>query len=95
MAKATSKVKLTVELHPIKGGGFYVEVPGERVPPDLEKAIDASSGATAGWEAMSPAHRREHVKHVTEAKKPETRERRIGTTIAALEEHARKRRKER
>ncbi len=59
--------------------------PGERVPPDLEQAIQKSARARAGWDTLSPAHRREHVKHVIEAKKPETRERRIASTIAMLE----------
>ena len=33
---------------------------------------------------LSPAHKREHVKQVIEAKKPETRARRIAATVAAL-----------
>jgi hypothetical protein len=144
-------VRFTAELHPIKGGGFYVEPPakliekagwkygqrlrgnvagielrssltkysgvfhvgvpaaivreldvepgtrlhveieidpdppGERVPPDLEQAIQKSPRARAGWDRLSPAHRREHVKHVIEAKKAETRDRRIASTIATLE----------
>jgi hypothetical protein len=60
-------------------------LPADTVPRDLVRAIAASPKAKAGWAAQSPAHRREFVKHVTEAKKPATRLRRIGTTIAALE----------
>lgn len=63
-------------------------LPADTVPKDLQKAIDASADAKAGWAASSPSHRREYVKHVTEAKKPETRAKRIVTTVAALVERA-------
>ena len=59
-------------------------LPTDVVPPDLEKAIAARATTRAAWAKLSPAHRREHVKHVIEAKKPETRARRIAATIAAL-----------
>lgn len=62
--------------------------PGEIVPSDLAAALAASPQARLGFDSMGPAHRREHVKHVLEAKKPETRTRRIASTIAALEAHA-------
>jgi hypothetical protein len=84
-AGAGTKLKVALEIDP--------DPPGERVPPDLAEAIAASRGAAAGWDAMSPAHRREHVKHVAEAKRPETRARRIAATVAALAEPARKRAK--
>ena len=38
----------------------------------------------AGWAGQSPAHRREHVKYVLDAKKHETRARRIAATVATL-----------
>jgi hypothetical protein len=58
-------------------------LPTDVVPPDLEKAI-AAAGTRAGWAKLSPAHKREHVKHVIEAKKPDTRARRIAAVVAAL-----------
>lgn len=63
-------------------------LPADTVPKDLKKAIDASADAKAGWAATSPSHRREYVKHVTEAKKPETRAKRIAATVASLVERA-------
>ncbi len=60
-------------------------LPTDTVPRDLQRAIKASKRASAAWEVLRPSHRREHVKHVTEAKKPETRTRRIAATIAMLE----------
>jgi hypothetical protein len=62
--------------------------PTDVVPPDLQRALKASKRAHAAWQTLAPSHRREHIKHVTEAKKPETRERRIATTVETLEKSA-------
>jgi hypothetical protein len=62
--------------------------PADTVPSDLQRALKASKRAHAAWQALAPSHRREHVRHVTEAKLPETRARRIATTIATLEKTA-------
>ncbi len=59
-------------------------LPTDTVPKDLARAIAASPKAKIGWKALAPSHRREHVKHVLDAKKAETRERRIKATVAAL-----------
>lgn len=61
-------------------------LPTDTMPRDLERAINASKDARAGWAMLPASHRREHVKHVIEAKKPETRARRIAATVAALVE---------
>lgn len=63
-------------------------LPTDKVPADLQRAIMASKRATAGWAVTSPSHKREHVKAVTEAKKPETRARRLAAAIAMLEAKA-------
>jgi len=59
-------------------------LPTDTVPKDLAKAINASAKAKAAWAAQSPSHKREHVKHVIEAKQAETRARRIAKTVATL-----------
>jgi hypothetical protein len=53
------------------------------VPEDLRAALDAA-GATAAWDALSYSKRKEHARSVTEAKKPETRARRVETVVAKL-----------
>jgi uncharacterized protein YdeI (YjbR/CyaY-like superfamily) len=53
-------------------------------PPDLAKALEANGVAKAAWEKLPPSHRREHVDAIEEAKKPETRARRIAGAIAML-----------
>jgi hypothetical protein len=59
-------------------------LPTDKVPPDLAKAIGKSAATKAAWAALAPSHKREHVKHVIEAKKPETRAKRIASTLELL-----------
>jgi TfoX/Sxy family transcriptional regulator of competence genes len=54
------------------------------LPPDLRKALAASKGAREKWQALSYTHQREHVEAVEDAKKPETRTRRIDAVVAAM-----------
>ena len=53
------------------------------VPDDLRTALD-EAGLSARFDALSFSHRRETVASITEAKKPETRARRITQTIERL-----------
>lgn len=53
-------------------------------PPDLKRAISASPRAKAVWQDITPRARAEWVAHVLEAKKPETRVRRIAKTVERL-----------
>lgn len=75
--RAGDRVRVAIELDP-------EPLPTDTVPPDLEKALRKSPAARAAFARLSPAHKREHVKHVIEAKKPETRARRIAAAVAAL-----------
>jgi hypothetical protein len=52
---------------------------------DLARALKASKQAQAAWEKLSYTHQKEHAKAIEEAKKPETRARRIEKAIAQLE----------
>lgn len=70
-------------------GGERLEVrieldtqPREVDPPaDLVAALRAVPGAWDAWQALSFTHRREHVEAIEEAKKPETRTRRIAGAV--------------
>jgi hypothetical protein len=63
------------------------EAPGEvEVPPELAKALRRNKAAAAVWDRLSFTHRREHVGYIVEAKKEETRGRRVEKTIEALAE---------
>ncbi len=58
------------------------------VPPDLAAtlALKKNAKARATFEAFSPSHRREYVEWITEAKREETRARRVEQTVAWLAE---------
>jgi hypothetical protein len=72
-------------------------------PVDLARALrEAGTGAVDAWKAMSFTHQREHVEAIEQAKKPETRERRVRACVemvlsksAALDRKARPVRKAR
>jgi hypothetical protein len=52
-------------------------------PSDLLRALKAA-GATDRWKALSYTHQREHVEAIEEAKKPETRARRIAAAVTMV-----------
>jgi hypothetical protein len=54
------------------------------VPAELAAALAASPRAAARFEALSFTHRREHARHVAEAKKAETRRQRAARTVERL-----------
>jgi hypothetical protein len=61
------------------------EAPRTVKPPvDLARALKANPAAKAGWESLSYTHRREYVAAIEEARRPETRARRIAKTIEQL-----------
>jgi bifunctional DNA-binding transcriptional regulator/antitoxin component of YhaV-PrlF toxin-antitoxin module len=53
------------------------------VPKDLASAIE-KAGLSAAWEKLSYTHRKEHVRAVEEAKKVETRVKRIEKAVEML-----------
>jgi len=54
------------------------------VPDELAAALDASPPAKAAFDALPPSHQREYVQWISEAKKPETRERRAAQAVERL-----------
>ena len=53
-------------------------------PADLARALKANREAKAGWDKSSYTHRKEIALAIEDAKKPETRARRIDKAIAEL-----------
>lgn len=53
-------------------------------PADLVKALKAVPAAWKRWSELSHSHRREHVDAIEEAKKPETRARRIESAVRTI-----------
>lgn len=58
------------------------------VPPDLAKALSADPKVRGGWEKLPPSHRREHVEAIEQAKKPQTRARRVERAVEAVRKKA-------
>jgi Bacteriocin-protection, YdeI or OmpD-Associated/Domain of unknown function (DUF1905) len=52
-----------------------------RVPVDLREALATDQAAKTAFSKMSYSHRREYVDWIQEAKRPETRARRIARTV--------------
>jgi uncharacterized protein YdeI (YjbR/CyaY-like superfamily) len=57
-----------------------------RVPADLAGALAKSSKAKAAFAAFSPSHKREYVEWITEAKREETRSKRVQTAVKWIAE---------
>jgi uncharacterized protein YdeI (YjbR/CyaY-like superfamily) len=55
-----------------------------KMPADLRETLASSSAARAAWEDITPLARNEWICWVLDAKKPETRSRRIELTRAKL-----------
>lgn len=60
--------------------------PAPKVPEDLARALARNRRARQTFEEFSPSHRREYVEWITEAKRNDTRQRRVAQTIAWLAE---------
>ncbi|CAN5690797.1 hypothetical protein BH10ACT1_BH10ACT1_02360 [soil metagenome] len=54
------------------------------VPDDLAAALDGEPGVRAAFDALAPSRRKEWARSVTEAKKPETRARRVAKVVESL-----------
>jgi len=70
---AGDRVRVTIEL--------YTEPRTVAVPGDLRAALAADPDAQAAFDTLSFTHRREYVEWVDEAKRAETRARRIARTV--------------
>jgi hypothetical protein len=53
-------------------------------PPELAAMLDSDPAAKAAWEALSFTVRKEHARGITDAKKPDTRARRLAATLEML-----------
>jgi uncharacterized protein YdeI (YjbR/CyaY-like superfamily) len=57
-----------------------------RAPADLLAALRNNAPARAAYEAMSPSHKREYIEWITEAKRDETRKRRVAAAVEWMAE---------
>jgi uncharacterized protein YdeI (YjbR/CyaY-like superfamily) len=54
------------------------------VPPDIRDALAKHAEARRVFDKLPPSHRREYLRWIEEAKKPETRSKRIGGMMERL-----------
>lgn len=53
-------------------------------PAELARALRSNRPARAAWDKLSYTHQKEHARAVSEAKRPETRERRVAQVVESL-----------
>ena len=56
------------------------------VPEDLAAGLKKNKAAAATFEEFSPSHRKEYIEWITEARRDETRQKRLSTTLEWLAE---------
>jgi uncharacterized protein YdeI (YjbR/CyaY-like superfamily) len=64
--------------------------PEPETPPELETALAANPVARAAFDSFPPGGRREYVEWVAEAKRPETRDKRIAQAVEWMAEGKRR-----
>jgi uncharacterized protein YdeI (YjbR/CyaY-like superfamily) len=60
--------------------------PPPELPADLAAALKMAPEAKRFYDTLAPSHQREYVTWITEAKRDETRQRRLATTLQQLAE---------
>jgi hypothetical protein len=56
------------------------------IPDELQQALDANPEAKRAFEKLAPSHRKEHARAVADAKRPQTRQKRIEAVLRAVME---------
>jgi bacteriocin resistance YdeI/OmpD-like protein/uncharacterized protein DUF1905 len=56
------------------------------LPPEFAAALAADEAARASFDTLAPSHRKEYARWVGEAKKAETRERRLAEALAMIKD---------
>ena len=64
--------------------------PPLETPPELASALDANPAARATFDAFPPSAKRDYVQWVVEAKRPETRDKRVAQAVEWLAEGKRR-----
>jgi hypothetical protein len=80
----TVRVTMAIDAEPL---------PNDEVPELLARALKKNARARRAWDSMPPSHRRRYVGFITEAKRDETRERRVDDSIQQMIEWAEERRR--
>jgi hypothetical protein len=80
----TVRVTMAIDAEPL---------PNDEVPDLLARSLKKNPRARRAWDSMPPSHRRRYVGFITEAKRVETRERRVDDSIRQMIAWAEERRR--
>ena len=75
-------LRLTTTLEP-RGPAAAILLTDEQVPADLAEAM-TTAGVADAFAALAPSHRKEFVRWITEAKRPETRASRVAQALGRI-----------
>ena len=56
------------------------------MPSDMKEALERNAKASSTYDEFSPSHKREYLEWITEAKQPETRQRRLSQAVEWMAE---------
>jgi uncharacterized protein YdeI (YjbR/CyaY-like superfamily) len=62
------------------------EKPEMEMPAEFSAALEKNKKATAGFAALSPSCKREYIEWIADAKRAETREKRIASAVEWIEQ---------
>jgi uncharacterized protein YdeI (YjbR/CyaY-like superfamily) len=62
------------------------EKPELEVPAEFRAALDKNAKASAGFTALSPSCKREYIEWIADAKRAETREKRIASAVEWIQQ---------
>ena len=75
-----------VKVPKVRKPGLERKVVPSEAPPDLAAALKKNAKARTTFDGFSPSHKREYVEWITEAKRDETRKRRLEQAVEMLSE---------
>jgi uncharacterized protein YdeI (YjbR/CyaY-like superfamily) len=82
--KTTDRVRTPTEKAPEKPQADRPK--SVRAPADLLAALRNNAAARLGYDALSPSHKREYIEWITEARRDDTRKRRVADAVEWMAE---------
>ena len=81
-------IKRAMQLHDdgVKVARKRAPKPAAKVPPELAAALAKNRKAAAQFEAFSPSHRREYIEWIADAKRDETKAKRVAQAVEWIAE---------
>jgi len=87
---ARARALIEAGVKPARAARPAAKKPAPELPAELAAALAGDAGARAFFSALAPSHQREYVDWIGEAKRPETRAKRLAQTLQWLAEGKRR-----